>query len=169
MTSQPAKNIQDPGRKEYLHGGQIVATKEPTQITSILGSCIAVCLWDPRLGIGGMNHYLLPFGHRHEDLKSARYGNVAIPMLIEQLVDLGANVKRLQAKVFGGASSINPGKPGVHHVGARNAEAAQELLLERRIPIVSHDTGGANGRKVIFHTNTGEAWVRLIQANKLEK
>src|SRR5512142_301703 len=88
-TAPPSNAPGDGGRSQvYLHAGDLVVASSPTAIGTILGSCVAVCLWDPDTGVGGMNHYLLPFHVERE--KSARFGSVAIPRLLEEVVTAGA-------------------------------------------------------------------------------
>ena len=87
----------------YLHPGQFTVAVAPCTITTILGSCVAVCLFDPVARIGGLNHFLLPRAPGKNN--SLRFGNVAVPRLIEAMVECGAVKRRLQAKVIGGASA----------------------------------------------------------------
>ena len=103
--SPPSNSPGDGGRQQvYLHAGDLVIANRPTAIVTILGSCVAVCLWDATARVGGVNHYLLPFHVERE--KSPRFGSIAIPRLLEEVVAAGADPNRLQAKVFGGASVI---------------------------------------------------------------
>lgn len=152
----------DPGNRVqvYLHAGQLFAASAPTVITTVLGSCVAVCLHDPVSKVGGMNHYLLPL---HVDREhSPRFGTVAVPALIEAMVKAGASRGALVAKVFGGASVIaSMGQRG-RHLGEENAALALRLLEDARIPVLDHDVGGARGRKLVFFADEGTAWVRQL-------
>jgi chemotaxis protein CheD len=91
------------GSSTFIHVGQIHVDSAPHAISTVLGSCVAVCLYDSTLGIGGMNHYLLPFWNGN-GLQSPKFGNIAIPKLIESMMIKGSNPKTMQAKIFGGAS-----------------------------------------------------------------
>lgn len=153
-----------PENKHYLFPGALFAEAEPHAVTTVLGSCIAVCLWDPAKRLGGINHYLLPLWNG-EGLPTPRYGNVAIPRLIEKLVALGADPKKLQAKVFGGAALWRNAE-GLTSIGERNFELAQDLLREARIPIVNTDVGGNRGRKIIFNTAEGSVMLRRHRLRK---
>jgi chemotaxis protein CheD len=144
----------------YLAPGLLYASAEAAQVTTILGSCVAVCLWDPEGRVGGMNHFLLPEGGP----PSPRFGESAVPLLIERLVDLGARRSRLRAKVFGGACVLEAFRAGANTLGVRNVEIARERLLSAAIPIVGEDVGGDLGRKVVFEVRTGCAWIRAIKA-----
>jgi chemotaxis protein CheD len=145
-------------KTHYLLPGMLFAHFEPHTVTTILGSCIAVCLWDPKARIGGMNHFLLPLWNG-EGLPTPRYGNIAIVQLIEKIESLGGARGRLIAKVFGGSSMWAPSK-GLTTVGERNISLCDRLLAEHRIPVAGSDVGGELGRKIIFHTQTGEVLLR---------
>ena len=144
----------------YLHPGQIFAASAPSAVTTILGSCVAVVLCDEALGVGGLNHYLLPLWARPGD-DTLRFGNVAFERLLEELREHGAVQKRLRAKVFGGACLLG-GQGKAEHLGDKNVSVARSLLTAARIPIMAEDVGGQRGRKLIVHTDTGDAWVKLL-------
>ena len=142
----------------YLHAGQIHVAQEPTRITTILGSCVAICLWDPLLGTGGMNHYLLPSNPRFGE-RAARFADTATAALLEALLAAGVSLTRLRAKIFGGASVLAfTGQA----LAERNVHAAREQLARWDIPIVGDDVGGSHGRKIVFRTDTGEATVKVF-------
>lgn len=145
----------------YLHAGQLAAFREPRAITTVLGSCVAVCLWDPRQGIGGMNHYLLP--HRAGAAEaSPRFGNVAVERLLEELIRLGGHFSQLRAKIFGGACVLGSPVPGSEPLGAKNIRVARSLLDAAGIPIVAEDAGGERGRRLFFHADDGQAWIKRL-------
>lgn len=143
----------------YLHAGQLAAVASPTVITTVLGSCVAVCLHDPAARVGGMNHFLLP--HHVERERTARFGTVAVPQLVEAVVRAGASRGALRAKVFGGASVIASLRAG-GSLGEENAALALWLLRDAGIPVVDRDVGGTRGRKVVFVADEGTAWVRQL-------
>ncbi len=138
--------------RHYLYPGTLFAHRQPHLITTVLGSCVSVCLWDSAVRVGGINHYLLPLWNG-EGLPTPKYGNIAIGKLIEKVQALGAGSK-LVAKVFGGASMWEK-TDGLLAIGQRNIELALDMLEQHRIPIVSRDLGGPVGRKIIFHTADG--------------
>jgi chemotaxis protein CheD len=142
----------------YLHAGQVYASAEPSSVVTVLGSCVAVCLFDPAARVGGMNHYLLPLETTRE--RSARFGNFAIRRLLEEVLALGARRGGLHAKVFGGASVVRALEG--RSLGGDNADLALRLLREAGVPILEQDVGGQKGRKLIFHTDDGSAWVRHL-------
>ncbi|NOZ69200.1 MAG: chemotaxis protein CheD [Deferribacteres bacterium] len=147
-------------KTHFLHPGAIFAVKEEYIVTTIVGSCIAVCLWDPVLMIGGINHYMLALWNG-EGLPSPRYGNIAIPKLIEKMLMLGCNKNNLKAKIFGGASLINSSS-GLLNVGTRNIMLAEDMLKEEKLPIISRDVDGNFGRKIIFNTKTGGVLLKRV-------
>ena len=148
-------------KEHYLLPGEIFADYSPTMITTVLGSCVSICLWDPYLHIGGMNHYLLPFWNG-EGLASPRYGNVAFEKLVQKMQRLGSNVQDIKGKIFGGASVLEVISKNMS-VGERNVSLAYELLKEYHIPILSSDVGGKVGRKLKFNSQTGVVLVKRLQ------
>ncbi len=145
----------------FLHPATIFAGTNSCEISTILGSCVSVCLWDCVLEIGGINHFLLPLWNG-KGLASPKYGNIAIEKLIEKMLDLGANKKNLKAKIFGGADVLHTNL-NQFNIGARNIELAREILKDKKITIVSSSVGGNLGRKILFHTKTGVIKQKYIQ------
>ncbi len=158
--SAPADAV-DVAKKFYLHPGRLFVSTEPTVVTTILGSCVAVCLWDESQGIGGMNHYLLPDGEG-DGAAGERFAPVALRRLLEQLLELGARKENLKAKVFGGACVLEAFRKDRNDLGTKNVEAARHFLEVESIPIIAEDVGGKAGRKLVFHTEGGSAWVRTL-------
>jgi chemotaxis protein CheD len=147
-------------RRVYLAPGRLHVSAAAEQVTTILGSCVAVCLWDEERAIGGVNHFLLPEGVP----PSPRFGESAIPLLIAGVLDLGACRSRLRAKVFGGACVLEAFRGDARPLGARNVLVARERLRAENIRIVGEDVGGELGRKLVFDVQTGSAWIRVIEA-----
>ena len=145
----------------FLYPAALFASKEPYQINTILGSCIAVCFWDKILNYGGMCHFMLPYWNG-EGLASPKYGNIAIERLLEKMYSFGSKKHNLIAKVFGGGEVIEA-KSQQFHIGQRNIKLAFEMLNEEKINIVSQSVGGKLGRKIIFNTHTGEVKQRYVQ------
>jgi chemotaxis protein CheD len=145
----------------YLHPGKIFASAEPTAVTTILGSCVAVCLWDPAVATGGVAHFVLPRG-AGDQASALRYGNVAVPQLVQRLIDLGCSIDRLRAKLFGGACVIAAFQRVGGQLGLGNAESARGLLAAAGVPVLVEDLGGRRGRKLIFQVDDGTAWVKFL-------
>lgn len=146
--------------RRYLQPGQLLVSPAPAAVTTILGSCIAVCLWEPQRGIGGMNHFMLPTGSGSA-ASSPRFGPAAMEQLLTRMRDAGARLPLLRARVFGGACMFDQMQSAAH-LGQKNADMALEFLSRRGIEIVQTDVGGGRGRKLIFHTDEGTSWLTLI-------
>ena len=140
--------------QHFLYPSTLFASKEPYVVKTILGSCVAICLWDPVTRIGGINHYMLP-NWNGNDLASPKYGNIAIDKLLEKMGQLGARRENLKAKIFGGGELIESGANGTL-IGERNIRVARLILEEKKIPVVASSTGGRKGRKILFFTDNGE-------------
>jgi chemotaxis protein CheD len=145
----------------FLVAGRLHCSPQPTLVTTVLGSCVAVCLWDRVRGVGGINHFMLPHSTGE---KTLRYGDVATDSLVRAMFDLDCRIENIEAKVFGGAIVL---PTGCHdwHVGMRNAEAAVARLAAFRIPIVARRTGGHEGLSVKLFTASGDVLVRRIQSS----
>ena len=145
----------------YLHPGQIVVTSEPAVITTILGSCVAVCLWDARSGVAGINHFLLS-KNPLPGTDDARYGDTAMEALIVSVWKHGAEVNRLVAKIFGGACVLPGFVANEKSIGEQNIRVARQVLQRHSIEIATDETGGRRGRKLLFDTGDGGAWVKEL-------
>lgn len=148
------------GESRYLYPGMLFAESGEYNVATVLGSCISVCLWDPVARMGGMNHYLLPFWNG-DGLRTPKFGNIAVPMLIEKLLEAGCKKVNIRAKIFGGAKVLdNPS--GLVSIGERNIHYAETALEEAHIPLIVKDVGGILGRKLLFLTGTGEVLVKKL-------
>lgn len=145
----------------YLHPGQMFAAAHRCAITTVLGSCVAVCLHDAESGIGGVNHYLLPH-EGPQGYEPLRCGPTAIRALIDSVMSLGARRDRLVAKVYGGAHVLKAMSGARWQLGAANVEVAREVLGASGIPVRDLDVGGLRGRKLQFVTGAGTVWVKEI-------
>jgi len=145
----------------YLHAGHLFVSGTPCRVSTILGSCVSVALFDPVAQVGGLNHFLLPQGPENT-APSARFGTIAVPWLIEALVAAGAQRRSLQAKVFGGACVLRAFRTTAGNLGTKNVQVAKAILQAEGIPIVAEDVDGERGRKLIFQTHDGAAWVRSL-------
>ena len=145
----------------YLYPSNLFADRQPFKISTLLGSCVAVCLYDKKLKYGGMNHFMVPLWNG-EGLASPKYGNVAIQQLVTKMIQLGSYKRDLVAKVFGGAAVLNTENKGLS-VGDRNIKVARQELERFDIKIVAASTGGYLGRKIIFDNRTGEVLQKYIK------
>lgn len=143
--------------QHFLYPSSLFVSKDPYLVKTILGSCVAICLWDKRLKFGGINHYMLPHWNGN-DLASPKYGNIAIEKLVEKMLMNGSRIDDIQAKIFGGGEllSSSSGKASAAMIGERNIRVARMMLEEKNIQIIASSTGGKKGRKILFFTETGE-------------
>lgn len=159
----PPKEIERHARS--IHPGAW-AVEDRLPLSTLLGSCVAVCLFDPQLKVGGINHFMLPdIGRtRFGDVDSLLSGNFAMEALLNALLGRGAKKPRLQAKAFGGGTIIDAGE-GAMSIGMRNAGFAKEWLAREGIPLVSSDFLGPWSRKIIFLPTNGEAFCKRMVTN----
>ncbi len=153
------KNASPPLVGEYLlKPGFIYLPRHPTAISAVLGSSVSICLYDRKLGIGGMNHFLFPCAQPSKR-PTAKYGNVATTALIRMMLKNGATLKNMKAQVVGGA--FHP-KIMSRDIGRTNLETARTMLKKQKIRVVSEDVGGEIGRKVVFNTTNCEIAVLKV-------
>lgn len=139
--------------RHFLHPCMIFAHREEHWVWTVLGSCVAVTLFDPGKALGGLNHYMLPLWNG-DGLPTPKYGNVAMEKLLERVLGIGGCREQLVAKVFGGASLLNE-RPGPYEIGSRNVMVAREILARQNIPIIASNVGGSSGLRLFFNTRTG--------------
>lgn len=156
-------NVPVRGEREevYLLPGQLHASAEPCQIRTILGSCVAICLWDDRGLAGGMNHFLLPCS-REKEYSSFRFADEATAELLRKLTLLGSRPQNLTAKIFGGSALFQQRDNYATSLGAQNVAAALRLIRSAGISVAIQETGGMQGRKIVFNTDDGAAWSKRI-------
>jgi len=148
-------------KTHFLYPAALFAHDEPYLVDTILGSCVAVCLYDSQKKIGGINHFMLPFWNGN-GLASPKYGNIAIQKLIDKMIELGATHSNIQAKIFGGGEVVET-KTNLFRIGERNIEMAISSLKEHKIRITGQSVGGKNGRKIRFNTETGVVLMKIIK------
>ncbi len=147
-------------KQVHIHIGDIFASREPAEVETVLGSCIAVCLFDPVALVGGMNHYMLPKG-QPEDSDPTRFGEHAMSGLLERIRQLGGKTERLQAKIFGAASVLEMDERWIC-VPCANRKFARKYLAAFHIPLISERLGGNLPLKVRLFTHTGVVLVRAL-------
>jgi len=144
--------------KHYLYPSNLFVSDKPHIVTTVLGSCISICLIDKVNKVGGINHFMLPYWNG-EGLASAKFGNIANEKLLSEMLRYGAKRANIEAKLFGGANQAN----FTMQIGARNMDVAKKFLTSENIPIVAESTLGNLGRKIIFDTSTGVVKMKLIR------
>lgn len=156
---QPAC-ARDRYRRVHIVQGEYHVTEETDVIlVTLLGSCVAACIRDPVARVGGMNHFLLPGPEQKSDASEAeRYGVHLMELLVNGLLQRGARRERLEAKLFGGARTME----GLSDVGARNAVFAERFLKNEGISLIGGSLGGDNGRRLQFWPVSGRARQAII-------
>lgn len=165
-TKTPAsRTFYDHQFQEVVHKvlpGEFFATDQEVMVTTLLGSCVTVCLFDPEAKVGGMNHFLLPDGVPENDLLSSagRYGVHAMELLINHIVKLGGRRASLRAKVFGGANVLQAMTHS--HVGEENVQFVQQYLKREMIPVDAYDVLDRFPRKVNFFPTSGRVMMKKL-------
>lgn len=169
LLNRPVPNPTPQLVKKMIMPGDYCVSWAPAEITTLLGSCVAACLWDSHRKIGGVNHFMLPDSPSQantlaEKTKSLRYGLYAMEVLVNDLLAMGARREHLSAKVFGGANIS--GVLNSQHIGRRNAEFVVDFLLKDKIKVIASDLGGSHSRRIRFNTQTSAVRVeRVASAN----
>jgi chemotaxis protein CheD len=142
--------------------GEFYITKETNEVlVTVLGSCVSACIRDPLVGIGGMNHFMLPqhgSGAWGNDLKSTRFGNFAMEKLINELIKAGCARERMEIKVFGGGNVTDSSNA----VGSENAEFIRAYLKAEGLKCAASDLGGTLPRRIHYYPSTGRVVRRLL-------
>lgn len=147
--------------------GEYYVTKENELVTTVLGSCISACIRDREMGVGGMNHFMLPDTTRDRLINgaeaivgnAARYGNYAMEHLINMILSNGGKRKNLEVKVFGGGKII----PTLGDVGAQNIDFVLEYIDTEALNLISKDLGDIYPRKLIYFPKTGKVRMKKIK------
>ena len=138
--------------------GEYYVTTDDMVVMTVLGSCIAACIWDPKVRVGGMNHFMLPDGDSADT--SGRYGSYAMELLINEMMKLGARRETMQAKIFGGAQVMH--NFTTLNVGERNTGFVLDYLQTERIAVISKDVLDIYPRKVCYFPATGKAMCKRL-------
>jgi chemotaxis protein CheD len=147
-----------------VYTGDVATGSGPVILEALLGSCVAVCMYDPCLSAGGMNHILLPGSCLD---RSTRFGVNAMELLINDLMKRGADRRRLVAKAFGGANVLSGLVTAT--IGGDNAKFVRDFLATERIPLIAQRLGGDLAVHVYFRTDTGKATVHTVDGSRLPK
>lgn len=144
----------------YLKPGELAVAERPALVSTVLGSCVAVTLFSPRLGVGAICHAMLPLAAGRDGFK---YVDSSLMHMLAQFARLQVPKRELTVKLFGGGDMFESGLPtGGVSVGQQNIQAATTLLRQQGLPVVAADTGGRQGRKLLFYTHTGEVLLKRL-------
>ncbi|KMW60671.1 Chemotaxis protein CheD [Candidatus Rhodobacter oscarellae] len=142
----------------HIIQGQFHVSNRPGDVlATVLGSCVAACLYDPENKVGGMNHFLLP-GSDPNAGSNVKYGAHSMEMLINTLIRKGAMRNRIEAQLFGGGNVVK----GISRIGESNASFARKFVMDEGLKLTKTDLGGKTGRRVRFNCTTGFAKVQVF-------
>ncbi len=150
----------------FLNPGELIFSIKQIVVKTVLGSCVAVTLYDKKNKWGGMCHYLLPVSPSDEH-NSTKYGNVAIYTLLHKFIKNGAERDDLVATIIGGAFIIFDEKE-IFFIGDRNVDTATEILRREKVNIKQMHTGGENGRRVVYNTETNRMIIETLDNITIE-
>ena len=154
----------------FLKPGEMVLGEEPTAVTTLLGSCVAVTLFSPRLRLGAICHAVLPSCRKDHPCdghgEAGKYVACAIRVMLEAFHARGVARNEIEAKLFGGSEMFDSAQQRSRSVGMQNMQAALELLESQSVRVITRDLGGQRGRKIIFHTHTGEVFLKRLKKSE---
>ena len=142
-------------------GEYFVSSKADEVLVTVLGSCVSACIRDPKTGVGGMNHFMLPHSHAGNwagDLQSTRFGNFAMEKLINELMKAGCSRNSLEIKVFGGGNVTD----STNAIGTENSEFIMRYLEAEGLRCVAQDLGGPLPRRIHYYPATGKVVRRML-------
>jgi chemotaxis protein CheD len=148
-----------------IHPGEYYASSEPVLISTVLGSCVGVAMYDPQVQFGGLNHFMLPGSLGNQNFmmsETGKYGMFAMELLINQLIKMGARKNRLRAKVFGGGHVLQNDVGEDGGVPQSNIDFAFEYLETEQIPVQTSDVGGTVGRKIFLDPLTFKVMLKRV-------
>ena len=155
--------LERPIERVTVMQGQALVDREPQlEFSTVLGSCVASCLYDPEARVGGMNHFLLsepPAGLAETTAVDEHYGVYLMELLVNEMLGIGARKSRLRAHLYGGAN-VNR---NMMRIGTANAEFAQAFLRREGIIVMREDLGGTNARRVDFRPASGQIRFRTVE------
>ena len=150
--------------------GEFFSTTKPVLISTVLGSCISIALYDPTLKLGGLNHFMLPTTNKCREIsfeEQGRYGDFAMELLINDMLSKGSRKENLKAKIFGGGNVLDNGGYNKNRTGLNNISFALDYLQTEKIPVMANDTGGIYPRKIFYDPQSFKIYLKRIQRSDL--
>ena len=156
----------------FLKPGEILVSHEPMIVTTLLGSCVAVTMFSPKLRMGGICHALLPtcrsdLARIHGHSEAGKYVDWAIRLMLEGFLACGLHKHEIEVKLFGGSDMFDTSESRSASVGRQNMEKALTMLEDESVRLITQDLGGPRGRKIIFHTHTGEVFLKRLRKSEI--
>ncbi len=151
-----------------IYSGNYYVSNDPeVVIYTLLGSCIAVCLFDAQKRIGGMNHFMLPrqspYSYKSKGSTPGWFGSDSLDLLIGEILKMGGSLSHLKAKVFGGAQVVENLDLSNANVSTSNINFTLDYLGEKKIPVIAKDVGGYSGRKVFYKLEDNSVMVQRLE------
>lgn len=146
----------------YLKPGEIITAARPTVVTTVLGSCVAVTMFNRRLGIGGICHAMLPWNPPSNTAETFRYVDSSILYMVEEFGRNGIRKDEMEVKLLGGADVLERINGGPESVGQQNIRAAMDVIRKEGLGLAACDVGGDLGRKIVFHIHTGKVFLKRL-------
>jgi chemotaxis protein CheD len=161
MKKQNDNKLPELFKRYYLNPGYLLVTKEPVIISTVLGSCISVIIFDIVKNFGGINHFIYPYAKNKYE-QTTKYGNISIIALYKTMIELGAKSENMNAMVVGGAFIENNNYS--KYVSYENINIAKKIINDKfNIKVIYEDTGGINGRKIFYNTRNNK--IKIIKIN----
>ncbi|HBZ36063.1 MAG TPA: chemotaxis protein CheD [Rikenellaceae bacterium] len=151
--------------KVFLKPGEIYISDIPTVVSTILGSCVAITMYNKRLGVGGICHAMLPNSPYEKEDSTFRYVDRSIPYMLKKFEEYGIEKNEMELKLLGGADVINRINENTSSIGQKNIEIAMNIIKKERLILMLSDVGGKQGRKIHFYTKTGEILLKRISGS----
>lgn len=146
---------------------EIRVAAEPAELETVVGSCVALCIWDSRAKIGGMAHIVMPERNGDKNPPEGKYADSAVASLVAMMLKKGGELRFFSAAFAGGASMFVRARVPSYAIGTKNAESVRKHLERLRIPITMHDVGGFAGRKVTFRCTDGKLEIKVLNRKSL--
>ncbi len=163
---------------KHLEPRECFVTLTPTLVSTILGSCVAITIFDPVICVGGISHAFLPVLEEYpeDDAEACRFVDSSIYHLLSQLRRHRVDQSRLEVKIFGGSEVLLPAEANTlaahghirQTVGSRNVTVARQVLASHGLRVTAQDVGGNQGRKLFFLTHTGGVWIKRLRRTETD-
>ncbi|MEM8881353.1 MAG: chemotaxis protein CheD [Pseudomonadota bacterium] len=161
MTSFTAQSSAQSAKADNIvavvQGEYRISRDKDVVLSTVLGSCVAACIFDTDIGIGGLNHFLLP-GDKRSGQVELKYGSMAMELLINELLKAGARRSGMKVKLYGGARI----SAGLSDIGAKNIAFARDYVRREGFPVVDESLGGTQARRIHFRPVNGEVRLNLV-------
>jgi len=156
----------------YLHPGELSVCKEPTQVITVLGSCVSITMFNPRLQLGAICHGTLPQCRSREGcntlcIEAFKFMDCAIHYMLKSFRAHGIRNNDIEVKIFGGADTLR--STSSNTIGSQNIKTALDIMSEEELRVIAADVGDSFGRKLVFFSHTGEVFLKRLKNRNGER